>query len=177
MHVDDLVIMEKPKSGGVELVKGLFQKCFDFKEIRKPTNFLGWEFTWNITGNLLWVHQSAYILKLLGCYGMEGKKIVRTPMVETKELHLKHSPETHKECQEIVEIPYKEAIGSLMWLAKGTQPDILFAVSYLARFQSDFGKWHHWNTITRIFGYLKGTLEYGLRYSQDDFGNFAVDRK
>ena len=172
MHVDDLVIMEKPESGGVESVKGLLRKRFDFKEIGTPTNFLGWEFTRNDTGNLLWVHQSTYVQKLLGRFGMEGERIARTPMVEMKELHLNHSPETDKERQEITEIPYKEAIGSLMWLAKGTRPDVLFAVSYLARFQSDFGNWH-WNAISRIFGYLRGTLNYGLRYSQDGAGKFS----
>jgi hypothetical protein len=39
-------------------------------------------------------------------------------------------------------VPYHEAIGSLMWACLGTHPDITFAVTMLLHFSKDPGKMH-----------------------------------
>jgi hypothetical protein len=49
-------------------------------------------------------------------------------------------------------VPYRGAIGSLMYAAQGTRPDISFAVSFL----SQSGR-PHWEAVKRVFRYLKGT--------------------
>ncbi|XP_044597164.1 uncharacterized mitochondrial protein AtMg00810-like [Cotesia glomerata] len=50
--------------------------------------------------------------------------------------------------------PYREAIGSLMYLANGTRPDISFAVHYLARKQLSATE-DDWKDVKRILRYLK----------------------
>src|SRR5712672_4796058 len=52
--------------------------------------------------------------------------------------------------------PYREAIGSLMYLAVATRPDIAFAVSTLSRFLDNPGD-THWEAVKRIFRYIAGT--------------------
>ena len=49
-----------------------------------------------------------------------------------------------------------------------TRPDVMQAVGLVARFQSG-PKEMHVIVVKRIFKYLKGTMDYGLRYpeSQD----------
>ena len=47
-------------------------------------------------------------------------------------------------------VPYLSAVGSLMYLAIGTRPDIAYAVGLLSRFNSCPGK-IHWNAIQRVF--------------------------
>ena len=59
--------------------------------------------------------------------------------------------------------PYREAIGSLMYLASTTRPDIAYAVNFLARQQQNPTE-QDWQEVKRIFRYLKGTSELGLRY-------------
>ena len=66
-----------------------------------------------------------------------------------------------------VNIPYRSAIGSLMYLSVCTRPDITFAVNKLARYVSNFTI-EHWNCVKRIIRYLKGTKNYGLTYGRGD---------
>jgi hypothetical protein len=55
-------------------------------------------------------------------------------------------------------------IGSLMYLASATRPDISFAVSKLSRFTSNPGD-DHWHALKHVMHYLVGTMEYGIHYS------------
>jgi hypothetical protein len=55
-------------------------------------------------------------------------------------------------------------IGSLMYLASATRPEISFAVSKLNRFTSNPGD-DHWRALERVMHYLVGTMEYGIHYS------------
>ena len=55
-------------------------------------------------------------------------------------------------------------IGSLMYLASATRPDIYFAVSKLSRFMSNPGT-DHWHAFERVTRYLVGTMSYGTHYS------------
>jgi len=61
-------------------------------------------------------------------------------------------------------IPYIHAVGSLMYLAVSTRPDISYAVGVLARFSSNPGE-AHWKAVKHLFKYLKGTMNYKLTYS------------
>ena len=58
-------------------------------------------------------------------------------------------------------IPYREAIGSLMWAAVATQPDIAFAVSLLSQFLENLGE-IHWKAVKKVMRYLKGMRNYKL---------------
>ncbi len=54
-------------------------------------------------------------------------------------------------------------VGSLLYLASWTRPDISFAVSELSRFVSNPGK-PHLEAAKRVFRYLKKTIGFGLAY-------------
>jgi len=58
-------------------------------------------------------------------------------------------------------IPYIQAVGSLMYLAVATRPDIAYAVGVLARFSANPGL-AHWMAVKHLLKYLKGTLDYKL---------------
>ena len=58
-------------------------------------------------------------------------------------------------------IPYREAIGLLMWAEVATQPDIAFAVPLLSQFLENPGE-IHWKAVKRVMRYLKGTKNYKL---------------
>ncbi|OAE21174.1 hypothetical protein AXG93_4012s1040 [Marchantia polymorpha subsp. ruderalis] len=67
--------------------------------------------------------------------------------------------------EEIKDIPYQAAVGSLMWAMVCTRPDISYAVSSVAQFMSNPGL-IHWKAVKRIFRYLKGTLDFGLVFTR-----------
>lgn len=66
----------------------------------------------------------------------------------------------------MVNIPYMNAVGSLMYLATTTCPDIAYAVGVLARFNANPGM-AHWSAVKHLFQYLRGTLDYKLTYGSD----------
>jgi hypothetical protein len=81
---------------------------------------------------------------------------------------------------------YRQLIGSLMYLVN-TRPDICFVVNTLSQFMVEPRR-AHWTTTKHILRYLRGTIEYGLRYAQGDgvklmgytdadWAGNAVDRK
>ena len=55
-------------------------------------------------------------------------------------------------------------VGSLMYLACATRPDISFAVCKLSRFVSNLGD-VHWHAVERVMRYLQGTTNYEIHYS------------
>jgi hypothetical protein len=65
------------------------------------------------------------------------------------------------------DVPYREAVGSLMYLAVCTRPDIAYAVSLVSQVLNS-PTVYHWKIVKRIFKYLKGTLDIGLKYKGDD---------
>jgi hypothetical protein len=62
------------------------------------------------------------------------------------------------------QLRYSQIIGSLMYLASATRPDISFAVSKLSRFVSNPGD-DHWKALERVMRYLKGTMNFGIHYT------------
>jgi hypothetical protein len=67
------------------------------------------------------------------------------------------------------QLRFSQIIGSLMYLASATRPDISFAVYKLSSYMSDPGN-DHWHALERLLHYLKGTMSFGIHYS----GHLAV---
>ena len=61
-------------------------------------------------------------------------------------------------------VPYREAVGSLLWLSNGTRPDISYAVSQVAKYMSNSGM-EHWKAVKRILRYLNGTMDRKIVYN------------
>ena len=91
---------------------------------------------------------------------MVNCKPVNTPM-STDLLTSSMSPISQEDIQEMADTPYREAVGSLMFLSVGTRPDISKAVSDVSRFLANPGK-QHWLAVKRILRYLQGTKDLKL---------------
>jgi hypothetical protein len=62
-------------------------------------------------------------------------------------------------------LKYSQIVGSLMYLASATRPDISFAVSKLSRYMSN-PRDDHWHALERVLCYLKGMISYEIHYSR-----------
>ena len=58
-------------------------------------------------------------------------------------------------------MPYREAIGSLLFAARVTRPDIEYSVNYASQFLGAYGR-EHWEAVKRIVRYLSGTRGTGI---------------
>ena len=70
-------------------------------------------------------------------------------------------------------VPYREAIGSLMFLSVVTRPDLAYIVNFLSRYMCNFDR-SHWRAVQRVLKYLKQTPRVGLCYSASDKSQFHV---
>ena len=61
---------------------------------------------------------------------------------------------------------YQQAVGSLLYLAISTRPDILFSVSKASR-KNNNPNFEDWINVIKIFRYIKGTINYGLKFTKD----------
>ncbi len=130
--------------------------------------------------------QSKYIEEVLKCFNMEECKPIGIPLDVNSKL-LKLTEEEFQGIQEEMQgIPYKAAVGSLMYAMVGTRPDLAFPVSMVSQFMSGAGP-SHWMAVKRIMGYLKGTLDLKLclggkdvslkGYCDADWGGDANERR
>jgi hypothetical protein len=79
------------------------------------------------------------------------------------------SPSTTLESAEMRDMPYHEAVGSLMYASLGTCPDITFAIQVISRFSLNPGR-EHWHAVKRIFCYLISTKNLWLTYKKQKNG-------
>lgn len=61
--------------------------------------------------------------------------------------------------------PYREVLGSIMYLMIATRPDLAFAVNVLNSFASN-PRPPHWDAMQHTLGYLHGTLDYRIVYKR-----------
>ena len=61
-----------------------------------------------------------------------------------------------------INVPYREAVGALLFLVQGTRPDLAFAVSNVSRYNEKHET--HWIAVKRILRYVRGTINYGITY-------------
>jgi hypothetical protein len=133
--------------------------------------------------------QEQYVQEMLETYGMIGCAHVETPMDSDSVAKLRIYKGAAKE--DMKGIPYREAIGSLMYLAIHTRPDIAAAVGICGKFVSNPTQ-EHWSAVKRIIRYVAGTIQFGLNlggskkgidsvvleaYSDSDWAGDHDDRK
>ena len=60
-------------------------------------------------------------------------------------------------------IPYREAIGSLLFAARVCRPDVEYIVNYISQFLTCYGE-SHWQAVKKIMRYLAGTRDFCLAF-------------
>ncbi len=119
------------------------------------------------------ISQQQYTEKILKKFRMQDSIPVATPMVIGANLRRPKEPPTYEEQEEMKQIPYRQAIGSLLYLSMGTRPDIAYAVAKMAQFCHCYRP-VHWKAVQRIFKYLKGTASHGLIFESREHLNLEA---
>ena len=72
-------------------------------------------------------------------------------------------PQNDRKIAEMRGIPYREAVGALMWVANMTRPDLAYTVHTLAKFDDIPGP-EHWKAVINALEYLKRTASLAVTY-------------
>jgi len=165
VFVDDITLASKSNEALDKFVVDL-GKYFKLRDLGPTSLLLGVEISRNRAKRMIYLSQRQYIINKLDEFKMTDCNPVGTPMLPGLKLSTEQSPQTLEEKEEMKEIPYINAVGSLLYLAILTRPDIAFAASTLARFNSNPGM-AHWKAVKHLFRYLKSTVDLKLAYGPD----------
>ena len=89
------------------------------------------------------------------------------PIVMGDKFHMNQCPRNDLEKEQMRNIPYASAVGSMMYAQVCTRPDIAFVVGMLGRYQSNPGL-DHWRAAKKVIRYLQGTKDYMLMFRHTD---------
>lgn len=160
LYVDDMLVAGTNKRIVNELKQKLASK-FAMKDLGAAKKILGMTITRDKKKREITLSQKQYIDKVVERFGMADAKVTPIPLADHFRLSSELCPKTQEEKEFMEKIPYKSAIGSIMYAMVSTRPDIAHAVGVVSRFMSDPGK-AHWEAVKWILRYLKGTSDYVL---------------
>ena len=151
--VDDIVIIA-PLSR-IETIKKTLSKEFKMTDEGNLSYILGINVTRDRNHRTIHLNQPRYIDLLLERFNMTDANPSSTPSDVNVKLQ--------KPQQDNIapNIPYRQAVGSLMYLMLTTRPDIAAALNKISQYSSNFDN-SHWTAAKRILRYIKGTRNHGL---------------
>ena len=126
------------------------------------SSVLGLKITRDRMGRVLTISQPSYLLEMLKRFRMESCNPVSTPLEPGRQFTKMDENDVAFD-QQI----YQQAIGCLTYASVCTRPDIAAAVGVLSQFMSQPSE-NHWSGVKRILRYIKGTLNFGLKFTAGD---------
>jgi hypothetical protein len=167
VFVDDIIIAYSNKDEKEWMVvKKLFLSKYKMKDMGDASWILGMKVIRDREKGVLCLDQSLYLNKVLSRFNMLDCKPAPTPESGVK-LSVDMSPSTDEEKAELENVPYKSVVGSLLYAALGTRPDIAHAVNEISKFMENPGH-EHWVAAKRILHYIKGTVNKALVFDAKD---------
>ena len=176
IHVDDCALTGSSPPLITEY-KHKFNACYTLTDLGPIHWFLGIKITRDRSARTISLSQTSYIDSIISRFHLDDAKSYSTPMIPGINYSSLESPSDATEAARMEKVPYREAIGSLMYASVATRPDITHAVSALSRFLDNPGS-THWEAVKRVFRYLAGTRTFALTYggeTQDLIGYTDAD--
>lgn len=161
VYVDDFLIFFKCENELMQL-KTYLNNSLKMKEIGEAKECIGIQI--NKSNDVIELNQRKYIEQILKRFGMLNCKSVTSPGDSNQKLSIST---INKKNDLTGKVPFQELIGSLLYVAQITRPDIAFCVNNVSRFNSKHGV-EHWNAALRVLKYLKTTIDYALCYNRNE---------
>jgi hypothetical protein len=155
LWVDDLIIGGNSQAI-IDKFKADISRRFKMKALGELQWILGMEVKRNKATRTLEITQTTYINQMLEKFGMLDCKAISTPAEGTLQRSQSQQPASDN--------LYMSIVGSLLYAAMVTRPDITYAVQSLGRHLQSSGP-EHLAAAKRVLRYLQGTKTLGVRFS------------
>ena len=172
-----------------EALKSHLEKHFRIKDLGDLRWALGIRVTRDRQARTLSLDQEQYLSDMLKTFRMDQCVPVDTPEQPGLLLTKAMSPADDVARQHMSSIPYRSAVGKLMYPMLCTRPDLAHAVRQASKFLESPGL-EHWAHVKRMFRYIKGSVGRKLTYhggeervlklecyADADWANSVDDRK
>lgn len=144
-------------------VKRELEKHFKLWDLGLTSFLLGAHIERDRSKHLLSIFQCQNIVNILEHFEFSNLSEVSTPLPEGHKLSKSMVP---KDATFMWDIPYRQLVSALIYLAVATCPDIVYAVRVLAHFGANPGL-AHWKAYEHLCRYLQGTKDMKLTYGPD----------
>lgn len=161
VYVDD-VLIATPSTIDCDHIKSLLLSSFEARDMGPVSLFLGMIITRDRAAKTIKLSQPRHTSDLLAKFHMTNAKTFDNPCSTAIKLTADGEPLDTKA------FPFSTVIGSLMYIASCTRPDIAQAVGALARYMAA-PTTAHWTAAKHILRYLAGTSDYGINYGPAAF--------
>jgi hypothetical protein len=141
LYVDD-ILLASSNEPMLHETKGFLLSNFGMKNLDEASCVLGIEIHRDRTKRVLELSQKAYIEKMLKRFNMDKSKATPIPLAKGDKFSEAQYPKNKLELDEMKDIPYTSAIGSLMYAQVYTRPDLAFATGMFGRYQKNPEKIH-----------------------------------
>ena len=122
----------------------------------------------NIEKNEITMLQENYIENVFKKFKIKPSQERAIPLPTDCIISKQQCPENNsKEQEEMKDKNYRNIIGSWIYLAVATRPDISFAVSQLAKVIEN-PSIKHYELLNYLHGYLQSTKSYGIKYHKNE---------
>lgn len=162
IYVDDILVFSNDSEIERKLVD-MLRSQFKMKDMGGVSSVLGVRVIRNRKNGTISLDQSQYIGDILRRFKMDECKDTSTPMDSNQKFMANTGPNVNKQMKNI---PFRQAIGALLFCAQVTRPDINYAVNALSRYNEKPDE-THWTGVKRIFRYLKGSIDRKITYKKD----------
>ena len=166
VFVDDFQSLYDGNSDSAEWaeLKAKLVERYSIKDVGPSRWILGMSITRDRKARTVRLGQELYVTKALEKYGMQGCRPADTPEAVGADLEPGDGDEA------VERRAYQEVVGTLLYAAISTRPDIAHAVHRLTRYMQD-PKQRHMDAARRVLRYLAGTksccLQFGGRRGGD----------
>ena len=162
VYVDDLMIACSDEAQ-MRWVKNHLSSTYEMSDLGQLAWCLGMRVTQDLASRTITLDQQEYLQTVLKAYRMDDCNPSRTPAQAGVTLGKAQCPSTDEQRASMRRVPYRSAVGSLLYAAMCTRPDITSAVARVSRFLENPGQ-AHWTAVKMILRYVKGTVDRKLVY-------------
>lgn len=159
VYVDDILVLgyRRAVQGVKDRLAGLFTTtdlgfCAHFLRIKIERGPYG-----------MFLSQRPFTEKIIELAGMSTAKQTDSPLPLSHPLYEEKRLPTGQEQEAMTDVPYREVLGSLLFLATRTRPDLSTAVSMLVKYQ-EAPLPVHWKAMKAVIRYLIRTLDFGIMF-------------
>jgi hypothetical protein len=156
LYVDDILIVHIDQKSGDEVKKHLSSR-YQMTDLGEAPKFLGLEI--GRTADGITLGQEDYINTIVRRFQLQNARDAVSPMDPHVDLDNPNCEDKQIKDQTL----YQSMVGSLMYAALGTRPDISFCVAVLSKYSAQPLQMH-FTAAKRALRYLKKTSKYVLHF-------------
>lgn len=149
VHVDDMAIT----GNEIEHIKDLITERWEMEDLGISHCIVGIQVSRTSKFGYA-IDQQSMINSVLECFNMSTCKPASTPL--PADTHLSRSSDAEAAAFANENLPYRNGVGSLMYLSQCSRPDIAYAVGVLSQHLERPSR-AHWNASLHVLRYLRGT--------------------